>query len=334
MLIATTRGVGDSANPFAGSSDRSLKLNYGIHTVSIPTHHKPGQIEWPDQLPPDTTRHFVTTNRSLLERQQFLHALREKAAHRDNGKVLVFVHGYNMLYQEAVYWLGQITHDSGFKGTPILFSWPSRGKAPLYIADRESVTYSRDYFENFLLEVAGLPEVREIDILAHSMGTLLAVETLRQASIKGHKNFRGKLRDVVLAAPDIDANVFRTQLDTIGRLSRPMTILVSGDDKALALSKLLGGGTDRVGLVTANDPRAIEGARRYQLNVVDLTNVDPNDPSNHSKFARSGAVMAAIGRRLEDHPNSGKEPKGVVAAVTDVGDSIVKLPLAILKAGQ
>ncbi len=331
MLIATTRGIGDPSNPFALSTDRSWDLNYGMHTVSIPTHHKPGQIEWPDQIPPDPAYHFVTTDRALLERQQFMSAMRRRAATDEKGRVMVFVHGYNMRYQEAVYWLAQIAHDSGFRGTPLLFAWPSRGQAPLYVADRESVTYSRDYLERFLLEIAALPEVREIDIIAHSMGAQLAVESLRQAGMKGDNSFGGKLHDVILASPDIDINVFRTQLDAIGRLPRPMTVLVSGDDKALGLSKVLDGGNDRVGLVMANDRRAIEGARRYNLNIIDLTNIDPGDSSNHSKFARSGAVMAAIGKRLEGQVGEeGKQSSGVVAAVTQVGESLVKVPMAII----
>ena len=248
---------------------------------------------------------------------------------------MVFVHGYNMRYHEAVYWLGQIAHDAKFQGTPLLFAWPSRGKAALYLADRESVTYSRDFFENFLREIAALPEVREIDVLAHSMGTLLTVETLRQASMKGDKTFEGKLRDVILASPDIDVNVLRTQLETIGRLPRPMTLLVSGDDKALGLSKLLDGGNDRVGLLTAGHQKAIEGARQYNLNIIDLTNVDPGDPSNHSKFARSGAVMTAIGKRIDGHDKQeGKQSSGVVAAVTQVGEGLMKVPVAILGGGS
>lgn len=331
MLIATTRGVGDPSNPFALSTDRSLQLNYGMHNVSIPTHHQPGQIEWPDQMPPDPAYHFVTTERATLERQQFLSELGSRTRANGKGRVMVFVHGYNMRYQEAVYWLGQIAHDSGYQGSPVLFAWPSRGQAPLYVADRESVTYSRDYFENFLREIAALPEVREIDVLAHSMGTLLTVETLRQASLKGDNSFGGKLRDVILAAPDIDVNVFRTQLEVIGRLPRPMTVLVSGDDKALGLSKILDGGNDRVGLVTANDHRAIENARLYNLNVVDLTHIKSGDSSNHSKFARSAAVMAAIGKGLDGAGEQhGKKPVGVVQAVTQVGESLVKVPIAII----
>lgn len=81
-----------------------------------------------------------------------------------------------------------------------------------------------------------MPEVREINILAHSMGNWLVVEALRQAKMNGHGTFNGKLADVMLASPDLDVNVFRTQLDIIGSLTRPMTVLVSGDDKALALS--------------------------------------------------------------------------------------------------
>ncbi|MEM8626883.1 MAG: alpha/beta hydrolase, partial [Pseudomonadota bacterium] len=250
MLVATTRAVGDPANPFARVAERSWQINYASHTISIPTRRTPGEIAWPDSYPPDPARHFLSVDQAVLNPASFTAQLRARAAKRDSGKVLVFVHGYNMRYQEAVYWLGQIAHDSGFSGTPILFAWPSAGKAPLYLADRESVAYSRDYFEQFLLAIAALPEVKEIDILAHSMGTWLTVEMLRQASIKGHKDFRGKLAEVILASPDLDVEVFRTQLDTIGRLRKPMTILVSGDDKALGLSRRLNGGNDRVGLIT------------------------------------------------------------------------------------
>ena len=115
------------------------------------------------------------------------------------------------------------------------------GKVPLYLADREASTYSRDYLEQALLKMSKLPEVKEINILAHSMGNWLAVETLRQAKMKGHGDFNGKLAEVILASPDLDVNVFRTQLDVIGKLPRPMTVLVSGDDSALALSTKLAG---------------------------------------------------------------------------------------------
>jgi esterase/lipase superfamily enzyme len=244
--------------------------------------------------------------------------------------VLVFVHGYNTLYEEAVYWLAQIVHDSGFQGTAVLFAWPSRGKAPLYLADREASTYSRDYFEQALLKVSKLPEVKEINILAHSMGNWLAVESLRQAKMNGHGDFNGKLADVILASPDLDVNVFRTQLDVIGKLPRPMTVLVSGDDKALALSTMLAGDVDRAGRVTADDARAIAAAERYNLKVVDLTAVDDGDGNHHSKYSKSAAVIDAIGKKLKGQTPATQTQVGLVTAVTNAGDSLLKVPAAIL----
>jgi esterase/lipase superfamily enzyme len=201
----------------------------------------------------------------------------------------------------------------------------------LYLADREASTYSRDFLEQALLDLAALPEVREINVLAHSMGNWLTVETLRQASMKGHGDFKGKLAEVLLASPDLDVNVFRTQLEVIGKLPRPITVMVSGDDKALALSTMLAGGVDRAGLITADDARAIEAARRYNLRVVDVTDVQGGDSSHHSKFSTSEAVVSAIGKGLR-HEGQRKAQAGVVSAFTSVGSSILQVPAAIVGA--
>ena len=175
-----------------------------------------------------------------------------------------------------------------------------------------------------------MPEVQEINILAHSMGNWLAVETLRQAKMKGHGDFNGKLAEVILASPDLDVTVFRTQLDVIGKLPRPITVLVSGDDKALALSTKLAGDVDRAGRVTADDARAIAAAKKYNLQVVDLTGVDDGEGNHHSKYSKSAPVIAAIGTRLKNEGTSAQTQVGVVSAVTDVGKNLLKVPAAIV----
>ncbi|MEQ1578077.1 MAG: alpha/beta hydrolase [Hyphomicrobium sp.] len=330
LLVATTRERGSAEDPNAFTAVRSKVLNYSALTVSIPTKHVAGEIEWPDQTPPDPSRHFITTDRQFLGGNEFLGEIRQRsrAGGNEANSVLVFVHGYNTLYEEAVYWMAQIVNDSGFTGTAVLFAWPSQGKAPLYLADREATTYSRDYFEQALLQMSAVPEVREINILAHSMGNWLAVETLRQAKMNGHGNFGGKLGEVILASPDLDVTVFRTQLDVIGPLEKPITVLVSGDDKALALSTALAGGVDRVGKMTASDGRVIAGAERYNLRVVDLTAVDDGQGNHHSKYSKSSTVIAAIGKGLSG--NAAKSQPGIVSAVAEAGNSLIKIPTAIL----
>ena len=334
MLVATTRGLGTADDAQEFTAARAAKLNYSALTISIPRTHVAGQIEWPDTGLPDLSQNFTTTNREILANAEFISRLRARvrSSGPDGQSVLVFVHGYNTLYQESVYRFAQIIHDSGFTGTAVLFAWPSRGKAPLYLADRESTNYSRDYFEQVLTQISAIPDVKRVNILAHSMGNWLAVETLRQAKMKGHGDFGGKLNDVVLASPDIDVNVFRTQLDVIGRLRQPITILVSGDDKVLSLASTLAGGVQRVGNVAGSDPRVIAGAERYNLRIVDLTKVQAGT-SGHEKFAESSAILSAIGQGLSKETSGKVLQSGVFDAVVNAGNSLLEVPAAIIGGG-
>ncbi len=333
ILVATTRER-SKTDPDAFTANRAHALNYADITVSIPTRHHTGDIEWPDQTPPDPTRHFITVDRTGLEREQFFSAIRARfrAGGPEHDEVLIFVHGYNSLFQEAVYRFAQIVHDTGFKGTAILFAWPSRGSTPLYVADREASTYSRDYLEQLLVDLGAMGEVRSINIMAHSMGNWPVIEALRQARMKGHGSFNGKLAEVIMAAPDLDVGVFRTELDTIGKLPRPLTIMVSRDDNALALARTLAGGIDRVGSADLSDPRVVAAVKKYNLRVVDLTGVKSKDSTNHVKFAQSAVITEAIGRGLSSERRAGGllNQGGVIQAVTDVGQSIVNVPSTII----
>jgi esterase/lipase superfamily enzyme len=331
ILVATTRQRTPDGTEAAFTTDRSPSVNYAALTMSVPKSHKPGQIEYPGPGTPDPATQMVTIERSSLERRDFLSQIQRNTADggSESGSVLVFVHGYNTKYEEAVYRFTQMVHDSGFQGTAVLFAWPSRGNTALYLADRDSSTYSRDYFESTLRDIAALRGVKEINILAHSMGNWLTLETLRQAKLKGKADFNGKLNDVILASPDVDNDVFRTQLEVIGKLKRPITVFVSGDDNALYASSILSGGTQRAGQVTAADLKLFTTAKKYNLRVIDLTNVDGGDAGTHSKFAEV-SVVRTIGRDLAAEAASGKNQSGVITAVQDVGSSLLKLPGAIL----
>jgi esterase/lipase superfamily enzyme len=332
MLVATTRNVGTAGDATSFGTGRSPQVNYASVSMSIPKSHKPGDIEWPGPGTPDPSREMVVTDQALLSRADFLREVRTRApgAGVETGSVLVFVHGYNTQYQEAVYRFAQIIHDAEFRGTAVLFAWPSRGNTALYLADRDATTYSRDYFEATLREIAAQPGVREINILAHSMGNWLTLETLRQAKLKGRVDFNGKLGDVILASPDVDNDVFRTQLDTIGKLKRPMTVLVSGDDSALKASALLAGGQQRAGQLTADEVRVFANEiQRYNLRVVDLTGVDSATTGTHSKFAQA-EVVRSIGKGLAADAAGGQNQPGVIAVVQDIGKSILNVPGNIL----
>ena len=119
-------------------------------------------------------------------------------------------------------------HDSDAQVVPILFTWPSRGSVLAYGYDRESTAYSRNAFESLLKAISRDPGVGEISILAHSMRTSLALETLRRMAIRDGR-VAPKIRNMLLAAPDVDVDLTREAIVDMGsREYRPsFTLFVS-----------------------------------------------------------------------------------------------------------
>ncbi|QEL26312.1 alpha/beta fold hydrolase [Bosea sp. F3-2] len=271
---------------------------------------------------------FVVTKAENLDQTGFRAAI---AAHH-KGDVLVFVHGYNTNYPESVFRFAQLINDASAPGrapnhVDVLFAWPSRGELTGYLADRESVTFSRNYLEAALNEIAATPGVRNIDLVAHSMGNWLAVETLRQAKLRSSSPFIGKLRGVMLVAPDIDADVFVTQLDSIGRLREPITVVVNKHDLALAASQHLSGDVSRVGNVLIDDQQARAAIEKYNLRVVDLSEVQGGDPLKHGTFIKA---LPALDRVIQSHALSGSsEASGTRVLAVDAAGQMLRAPLRL-----
>lgn len=292
MLVVTTReATGKPAMPFNGERGDHPSIN--LIDVSIPPEkvRKVGEIQWPTRLPADPATSFaVVSDRAVDEAEG-------KAWFRRSGKrrVLVFVHGFNTRYEEAVFRFAQIVHDSGTDFVPVLFTWPSRGSVFEYVYDRESTNVSRDALERLLRIAATEPGVTEVTVMAHSMGSWLAVEALRGLAI--HGGVPKKLSNVILAAPDLDVDVFENQLDRIGATPR-FTLFVSRDDHALDMSRRLAGGIDRLGSIDPSQEPYRSRLERHGVTVLDLTALQTGDKLNHGKFAESPEVVRLLGNRL------------------------------------
>lgn len=312
IYVATTREA--SAAPVYFDGERAPKLAFAKLEITVPRSHKPGELELPDSGPGDPAKHFTATNIERLDLAPVVadvrrDIMRRPASERD---VLVFIHGYNTNFADAVYRFAQIVYDSGFKGVPVLFSWPSRGQLLAYPYDRESAYYSRDFLEANLRGIARDIGPGRMDILAHSMGTILTLETLRQAAIRGDGTFGGKLRDVMLAAPDVDLDVFKTLMHVI---RRPVTVFVSADDRALDFSRRFAGDKTRLGAVSAKDTKTIAELEKLGAHIIDLSEVSSGDSLNHAKFASSPKVVQLIGNRL-------RQDKGIGFAGPQFGDRL------------
>lgn len=299
LMVMTTRsdaGV-PSGEMFGGA--RSLAPAFADITVSVPPEsaRKIGEVQWPASLPPDPSREFATLSAQKLDAPAALKRFHQRLAKVKGRRVLVFVHGYNTRFEEAVFRLAQIVHDSNAPALPVLFTWPSRGQLLGYTYDRESANFSRDSLEQLLQTLSRDGQVGEVTVLAHSMGNWVTLEALRQMSIRNGA-IHPKVKTVMLASPDVDVDVFRRQIETIGRKRPPFVIFVSRDDKALALSQRIWGNNPRLGSIDPNDERYRAILLAAGLQVVDLTDVKSADSLNHGKFAENPEIVRLIGGRL------------------------------------
>ena len=294
MLVATTRQPsGDPATLFNG--ERSPKPSMTDVAVSIPTKREPGTVQWPQRLPPNPATEFAVTRVKQID------TIPEGRAwfrqHIQGGHALVFIHGFNNTYEDSVFRLAQIVHDSGMQATPILFTWPSRAQLTGYEYDKESTNYSRTALEQSLRVLVADPDVKDITILAHSMGTWLAMESLRQMGIRdGHVN--AKIHNVILASPDIDIQVFAKQFVEMGDPKPKFTIFVSQDDRALAASSFITGNVSRLGAIDPSKEPYRYRLEKAGITAIDLTKVKTGDSLHHGKFAESPGIVHLIGQRL------------------------------------
>lgn len=289
VYVATTRARANSPS-IVFLDRRSDNVNFSEFTISIPPTHRRGNIEWPRGEAADPASTFATVKQRMLSRAEFEMRTAPRPDLRGAG---VFVHGFNVNFQEALFQLAQLSADADVSGVPVLFAWPSAAKVTSYLADKDAVTASRDGLAEVLTTLTRHRKEREMLVVAHSMGAWLAVETLRQLRLTRRESVLDRL-DVILAAPDIDIDVFRSQLATIGRLKLPMKVLVAHDDAALGLSSGLAGHRPRLGTVDVRDPRVAEAAQRYNVQVVDISSVSSTDRFNHSRFAQLITMQGRI----------------------------------------
>jgi len=330
VYIATTRQEAEDPALLYSADREPVGLNYAKVVVSIPPNRDVGSVNRPSAVPPDPKSDFVLLDPvTYAGKPAFKSALNTSlAAQPPSGReILLFVHGYNTDLPAAVMRTAQFAHDSGFKGVPIVFAWPSRGRTLQYVYDLNSALHARDDLI-VAAELAASTQASGLNLVAHSMGNLLTVEAMRQDQLLGGFNNSGKIRSIILASPDIDAELFAKQLQPFPKDARKFYVLISANDKALAVSRRIAGGIDRVG-----DEPADELAK-LGVTVIDLTKIDDTSSLNHTKFADSPEIVQLIGRRMNEGDSFVERPgRAALQAIPDAvsvlsgrGPSLIAFP--------
>lgn len=292
-IVTATDRQRSAASP-GYSSKRSPKLRFERFTVAMVAirNERHGQRQ---------SVTFAGSEKYLVRDRKGLSDI-DALQHR---KTVVYVHGYNYTFQESLFQISKVAIEGRLKETPVLFSWPSEGTITGYIADKDAALYARDDLTNLLIRLGKNGKKGGITLFGHSTGAWLVLEALRQLKLTNRDDVLGRIDQVVLAAPDIEVDLFGRQVRTIGRLAQPIILLNAKDDRALALSSRLAGSRPRIGAVDRQNATVKELAAEGMIEVIDLSRLPAPDQARHRRFVRLAQALSMPGERTDLPPQAG-----------------------------
>lgn len=300
LYFATNRkdtGSADKTRRFG--NERSRGLTFGAVSVSIPRDHRMGELESPSILKlefrKDPKRHVTLEAIEELSKAGWRDELRTRATRMGKPGVLVFVHGYNVAFDEAAERSAQLAYDLSFPGPTVFFAWPAQGKAAQYVVDAQMAEYSVADMKDVLRDLAALVPGGPVYVIAHSMGNqVLARGFAELMAIDPGK--RRSFKEIVLAAPDIDADVFKRDIAPKFLVPGPrFTLYANSKDRALEASEgLHGPGSRRLG--QGGDQITILS----DIDSIDATRIK-TDFFAHSYFGDSETLLSDLFYLIRQH---------------------------------
>lgn len=227
-------------NQFGCNSDqfsvnRDSNLKYGVCKINVPKNHNIGEINLAKENRQSSNDFFKVLESSNIDLEQLVNKIKES-----QRTPLIFVHGFNVRYQEALLRSAQIAYDLKYQGMVILFTWPAGAGEGFLEETLLNKTYENNLanarasvtlFENFLQK---LKENKiKSNLIVHSMGHQVVLPALTKLG----KNDEILINELILNAPDFEAQDFKKSLKNIKKISKRITLYCSHNDKAILASK-------------------------------------------------------------------------------------------------
>ena len=305
-------------------------LHYGKCSVNIPTDHRVGIIDSPSlqrfEFSEDEDKHVILERVTSGPRAEFFDDLNERLG-SSNGHTFVFIHGYNVSFENAVKRTAQIAYDLKFAGVPICYSWPSRGGLQDYTRDMANADWTVIHLQTFLNALFQETGAKRIHLIAHSMGNRALMQALERLSFEwaqtpatsssltdgttaspGNSNQTAsgepsprQFGQIIMAAPDISAHDFRQRYaQSLRRLSSQITLYASSRDRALMVSTSVHG-HDRAGLA-GDEICIVEGVDTIDVSQIDTSLI------GHSYYGDNPAMIDDLRALIQlSHPTSERQ---------------------------
>jgi len=232
----TRSGRTFSATP----ADPAASLSYGSVVVSLPTKRVLGTVPlmpWYDESASNKERKYVLLHPLRpMTAAQFFSNVSGATSSTPAKAAFIYIHGYNNSFDDAARRTGQIAVDLNLPVVPVMYSWPSTAKITGYGRDLKNANASVTHLEAFFRDFAERSDAEQIFVIAHSMGNVVTTNALKSL-FANRSDLSKKFTQVVLAAPDIDPDVFRKEIaPRFSELKMPVTIYSSRHDRALKAS--------------------------------------------------------------------------------------------------
>lgn len=243
VFFGTNREMGDDANiATALSGLRGDRLILGKASVAIPRTPKFGsngrlwRSLWrrvrgkhPEILRPvryDNEEEFAAEVKAVLNDW-------ECETHN-----LIYIHGYNTTFAHAIVQAARFGVDLKIPGQTFCFSWPSRGEVLSYQADEATVDWSVPFLREYV-DIILRNTTQPLSFIVHSMGNRLLAHFLE--SIANEAVYADRIRHVILAAPDIDADRFRQAFARFSQVPHRTSLYTARADLLVRISQMLHG---------------------------------------------------------------------------------------------
>ena len=253
LFYGTNRANNGSADYNSRYTTDFDQLRYGYCKVNIPPGRAEGTIQrpkwWKLQFKESKDRDFMILSLDEMDPAPFFSKLSDDLREKETKEAILFIHGFNVAFNECAWRTAQIVHDISFNGLSGFYNWPSFGEIAGYLHDLDVAARCVPYLQQFVKQILAIPEITKLHLIAHSMGCYILANSL--SKLAGDSEIRTRLdvvRQVILCAPDIDQQVFREQiLPAFKEVGSQRTLYASSNDKALRLSDEFRLGLPRLG---------------------------------------------------------------------------------------
>ncbi len=301
VFYGTNRNRKPGPGRIVYANDRTRKLELGQALVSVPLDHKVPNIERPRawNIPfygtvqletEDPRKHFTIRDIKIHSKAELLQLVKKRlgASETFKGQSIIFIHGYNVGFDDSLYRTAQISYDLQFDGAAYTFSWPSGGGLASYVYDRDSAQGAEPYLYEFLQMVQNETGTSNINIIAHSMGNQMLLQVLR--SLKLRSPGVSRINQIVLAAPDVDRDAFESMAREITGIAKGITLYAASNDRALNASRIVAGNKPRAGDVPPEGPVILPG-----IDTIDISGLSTSYLAlHHSGYAENSELLTDI----------------------------------------